>query len=158
MTGARRAFRVSDVAQAGEAFHIIEPASPTAQGRHALIGRTRPADVDGRSLVEVVVDGWRFDFVVEDAARAELRERASRDRSTAVGAGGPLEIRAIIPGRIAAVAVAPGDVVAPGQTLLTVEAMKMQNELRAPRAGSIVRVAVGAGETIELGDLLVVLE
>jgi len=38
-----------------------------------------------------------------------------------------------------------------------VEAMKMQNELRAPRSGTVQRVAVGAGETIELGDLLAVI-
>ena len=72
-------------------------------------------------------------------------------------AGGPLEIRAIIPGRIASVAVAPGDTVEAGQTLLAVEAMKMQNELRAPRAGTVTRVPVGAGSTVELGDVLVVL-
>jgi biotin carboxyl carrier protein len=64
----------------------------------------------------------------------------------------------MIPGRVAAVAVAPGDVVAAGQTLLVVEAMKMQNELRTPRSGTVERVAVGVGETIDLGDLLVVLE
>ena len=73
------------------------------------------------------------------------------------GAGGPLEIHAMIPGRVVAVAVAPGDVVAAGQTLLVVEAMKMQNELRTPRDGMVERVAVGVGETIDLGDLLVVL-
>jgi biotin carboxyl carrier protein len=81
-----------------------------------------------------------------------------RDRGSAIDAGGPLEIHAIIPGRVAAVAVAPGDVVAAGQTLLVVEAMKMQNELRTPRDGTVQRVAVGVGETIDLGDLLVVLE
>jgi biotin carboxyl carrier protein len=63
----------------------------------------------------------------------------------------------MIPGRVATVSVAPGDVVAAGQTLLVVEAMKMQNELRAPRDGTVERVAVGAGETIDLGDLLLVL-
>jgi biotin carboxyl carrier protein len=47
--------------------------------------------------------------------------------------------------------------VAAGQTLLVVEAMKMQNELRTPRDGTIERVAVAVGETIDLGDLLVVL-
>jgi biotin carboxyl carrier protein len=36
--------------------------------------------------------------------------------------------------------------------------MKMQNELRAPRAGTVARVAVAPGQTVELGDLLVVLE
>jgi biotin carboxyl carrier protein len=45
-----------------------------------------------------------------------------------------------------------------GQQLLAVEAMKMQNELRAPRDGTIDRVAVAPGRTIEVGDLLLVIE
>jgi biotin carboxyl carrier protein len=110
---------------------------------------------DGRDRVEVVVDGWRFELEVEDAARAELRERASRERGRG-GHGGPTELRAIIPGRVVSVAVAPGDRVEIGDDLLVIEAMKMQNELRAPRAGVVERVAVGEGQTVELGDLLVV--
>ena len=69
----------------------------------------------------------------------------------------PLDVRAMIPGRVAAVAVVAGDAVTAGQTLVVVEAMKMQNELRAPRDGVVERVSVGVGETIDLGDLLVVL-
>ena len=106
---------------------------------------------------EVVVDGWRFLVEVEPEGRAALRERATRD-GTDVGAGGPTEVRAVIPGRVLAVAVAEGDEVVAGQALLVVEAMKMQNDLRAPRAGTVRRVAVAAGRTIELGDVLVVLE
>jgi biotin carboxyl carrier protein len=105
--------------------------------------------------VEVVVDGWRFELEIEDAGRAELRERASRERG-ALRHGGPTELRAIIPGRVVSVAVAPGDNVEVGDDLLVIEAMKMQNELRAPRAGVVERVAVGAGQTVDLGDLLVV--
>jgi biotin carboxyl carrier protein len=123
-----------------------------------VVGLVGAVDLDGRRAVEVVVDGWRFELRVEDEERAALRERASRDRSAAGAAGGPLEIRAIIPGRIASVAVVPGDTVQAGQTLLAVEAMKMQNELRAPRAGTVTRVPVGTGSTVELGDVLVVLE
>ena len=55
------------------------------------------------------------------------------------------------------VSVNPGDEVVTGQQMLVVEAMKMQNELRAPRDGTIERVAVGPGKTIELGELLLVL-
>jgi biotin carboxyl carrier protein len=111
---------------------------------------------DGRSVVEVVVDGWRFELEVEDDARATLRERATR-APDATAATGPFEVRAAIPGRVVAVSVAAGDQVEAGATLLVVEAMKMQNELRAPRPGRIERVAVGAGATIELGDLLAVI-
>jgi glutaconyl-CoA decarboxylase len=53
--------------------------------------------------------------------------------------------------------VVAGDAVTAGQQLLVVEAMKMQNELRAPRDGTVERVAVGAGRTIEVGDLLLVI-
>ena len=110
----------------------------------------------GRQVVEVVVDGWRFELVVEDAEQAALAERATRDRATG-RSDGHVDIRAIIPGRIVGVAVAEGDQVAAGQPVLVVEAMKMQNELRAPRAGTVERITVGVGATIELGDLLVVL-
>jgi len=105
---------------------------------------------------EVVVEGWRIEVDVEPAARAALRDRARRAQE-GVGHGGPTEVRAIIPGVVVSVSVVPGDAVTAGQQLLVVEAMKMQNELRAPRDGTIERVAVGAGRTIEVGDLLLVI-
>jgi len=135
----------------------VEGRPTSANGPNVAVGHVGVLDQDGRIGVEVVVDGWRFELLVEDEGRAALRERASRDRTAAATAGGPLEIRAIIPGRIVSVAVAPGDAVVAGQTLLAVEAMKMQNELRSPRAGTVTRVPVGAGSTVELGDVLVVL-
>ena len=137
---------------------VVSPDQPLPDG-HAIhpgaMGATGP---DGKRSVEVVVDGWRFVFDVEDHERAALRERATRADDAAGRGGGPLEIRAIIPGRVASVAVAPGDSVEAGQTLLAVEAMKMQNELRAPRSGSIIRIPAIAGATVEVGDVLVVLE
>lgn len=121
-----------------------------------LIGEDRPADRDRPRIVEVVVGGWRFELEVEDARRAELHARARRARAGDQGSG-PLEVRSVIPGRVVAVAVAAGDEVESGQTLLVIEAMKMQNELRAPRDATVERVAVGVGETIDLGQLLAVL-
>ena len=110
----------------------------------------------GRRRFEVVVGGWRFELVVEDAERARLRERARR-----VGArhqaSAATSVRAQIPGRVVAVAAKPGDSVVIGQRLLSIEAMKMENEIRAPRAGTIERVAVEAGDRVELGDELVVI-
>jgi biotin carboxyl carrier protein len=121
---------------------------PLAHGRLAAAGVRR---------VEVVVDGWRFELDLEPESRARLRDRATRSAGDRTR-GGPAELRAIIPGRVVAVDVAEGDLVEAGQRVLVVEAMKMQNEVRAPRAGTIGRVAVGAGQTIELGDLLLVIE
>jgi biotin carboxyl carrier protein len=105
---------------------------------------------------EVVIDGWRVEVDVESAARAALRERARRGRAE-LGRSGPTKVHAIIPGVVVAVSVAAGDAVAAGQQLLVVEAMKMQNELRAPREGTIEQVAVAPGATIEVGDLLLVI-
>jgi biotin carboxyl carrier protein len=141
----------------GDEPATIEPGAGVTRGHRTVVGRIGAMDPAGRQSVEVVVDGWRFEFDVEDAARASLRDHASRDRSARAGAGEPLEIRAIIPGRIASVAVAVGDSIEIGQTLLAVEAMKMQNELRAPRAGTVTRMVAAPGATVELGDLLVVL-
>jgi biotin carboxyl carrier protein len=139
---------------------VVDPSAdrstePATLTHGVVIGRVdRTAASTG--TVEVVVDGWRFELRVEPESRAKLRERATRDRASGQAAG-PHEVRAIIPGRVVAVSVAVGDPVDAGQELLVVEAMKMQNELRSPRAGVVERVAVTAGQTIELGDLLVVL-
>jgi len=138
---------------------LVEPVDaifdPSSQD--AVVGAVGAVDREGRRMVEVVVQGWRFECLVEDAERAALRDRASRPRAVGYASDGPLEIRAIIPGRIAAVSVVAGDPVVAGQAVLVVEAMKMQNEIRAPRDGTISRVAVASGETIEIGDLLVVI-
>lgn len=111
----------------------------------------------GVDRMEVVIDGWRFEVDVEPEARARLRERATSARGAA-SRGGPLELRAIIPGRVVSIDVAIGDTVGAGRRLLVIEAMKMQNELRSPRGGTVGRLAVGAGQTVERGDLLLVLE
>ncbi|MFL5714359.1 MAG: acetyl-CoA carboxylase biotin carboxyl carrier protein subunit, partial [Chloroflexota bacterium] len=102
-------------------------------------------------------DGWRFELDVEPEPRAALRDRATRAGSDKAK-GGPLELRAIIPGRVLSVDVADGDTVAAGERMLVIEAMKMQNELRAPRAGTVRGIAVAAGETVELGDVLLVVD
>ncbi|HEY7523404.1 MAG TPA: biotin/lipoyl-containing protein [Candidatus Limnocylindrales bacterium] len=126
------------------------------RGPRPILGATRPATRERGAIVELVVDGWRFEFEVEEASRARLRARGSveagRDRTGAVH-----ELRAIIPGRVVSVAVVAGDRVATGQPVLVVEAMKMQNELRSPGDGVVERLAVGPGETVEPGDLLMVI-
>ncbi|MDP6425067.1 MAG: acetyl-CoA carboxylase biotin carboxyl carrier protein subunit [Planctomycetota bacterium] len=65
------------------------------------------------------------------------------------------EVRASMSGAIVEASVAAGDVVTEGQTLLVIEAMKMQNPIAAPRDGSLASVHVAAGDTVAAGDLLV---
>jgi biotin carboxyl carrier protein len=103
-----------------------------------------------------LVDGWLIEVETEPAWRSELRERASL-RAEGGSTGGPLEIRTSIPGRIVAVSVAAGDEVGPDEALVVLEAMKMQNEIRAGRHGIVERLAVGVGENVGVGDLLLVI-
>jgi biotin carboxyl carrier protein len=104
---------------------------------------------DGRS--EVTVNGRRVTIAVRD------RKRWRGGAAGAAGGGGRATLTSPMPGKVVRVLCAVGDEVADGQGVLVVEAMKMQNELRAPRAGRVERLAVGPGDTIELGDLLVVI-
>ena len=67
---------------------------------------------------------------------------------------GPVEVRAIMPGKITALLVEEGQEVRSGQGVLVVEAMKMENELLAPKDGRVTRVRVRPGETVEAGAAL----
>ncbi len=69
----------------------------------------------------------------------------------------PIEVHAIIPGRVVALSVRPGDLVVAGEQMLVVEAMRVRNELRSPRDGTIDHVGVSGAQTTEVGDLLVVI-
>jgi biotin carboxyl carrier protein len=162
VTASTHAVRVSLVLEQpdGPEPIVVDGSTPDAARdlRRAVVVPMDPAPGQARGVErrEVVIDGWRIEVLVEPESRAALRERATRGRADA-GISGPTKVHAIIPGVVVAVSVAPGDAVTAGQQLLVVEAMKMQNELRAPRNGTVEHVAVGAGSTIEVGDLLLVL-
>lgn len=70
----------------------------------------------------------------------------------------PRSVKAFIPGLIVEVLAMPGDGVSQGDSLLVLEAMKMQNHLAAPQAGRVRVVHVRPGETVAKGQLLVTLE
>jgi biotin carboxyl carrier protein len=98
----------------------------------------------------VVIDGRRFGFAVEDPR--SLRGR----RGGAEGASGPRAVKAPMPGRVVRVLVAEGDQVREQQGVVVIEAMKMQNELKSPKAGRVARVAVTVDGTVAAGEVLVV--
>ncbi len=76
-------------------------------------------------------------------------------RSGGWGGGAAVTLRAPIPGRVVKVLVKTGDAVKAGQTLIALEAMKMENELRAPRAGTVTEVRGAEGTAVEAGQELV---
>jgi biotin carboxyl carrier protein len=136
----------------GGGRHVLRE---TTAASRVVIEPERPGD-GGTRVREVLVDGFRFLVETEPERLAALRERASKGRAASVHTG-PLQVKAIIPGKVVAISVGVGDTVTAGQQLLVVEAMKMQNELRAPKDGTIERLGVAVGVNIEIGDLLVVI-
>jgi biotin carboxyl carrier protein len=120
---------------------------------------------DGERSVPVVVEGNGSEWVVTLRGRRipvtvrTWRERLIAEAETASRAqAGPVLVKATLPGLIVAVAVEVGAEVDEGTTLLTIEAMKMQNEVRAPRAGRIVEVSVASGQAVATGAPLVRIE
>ena len=109
------------------------------------------ADVQ-REQVALQIVGERFVVHVEDD-----RERAAH---AAAGhkASGKRELRAAMPGIVVAVKAKEGDVVEEGQTLVVLEAMKMQNPLGAETSGKVTRVLCKQGEAVAGGALLMELE
>ena len=112
-------------------------------------------------LVAHHVDGNRHEVSFSDRTiHLELFDPLAMKRRRREGedGGGESHIRAIMPGRVVKVLVAVGDEVRKGQGLLILEAMKMENEIVAPKDGKIASIPVAAGKAVENGDDLVILE
>jgi len=99
----------------------------------------------------VTVGQREFDLEVLTPAEAVEAVAAARD-------AGPSRLTAPIPGKVVAVKVKAGDEVEPGQALVVLEAMKMENELAADQKGKVAAIHVTSGDTVEGGELLVELE
>ena len=104
-----------------------------------------------RGAYTLWVDGFRFEGEALDERTRAIRDiTAESQRAT-----GPASLSAPMPGLIVRVNVAPGDSVQAGQGLVVMEAMKMENELRAHAAGVVKVVHVEAGKAVEKGAVLV---
>lgn len=85
----------------------------------------------------------------------DLREW-KKNRGRAAEAQGRQQVVAPMPGKIIRILVKTGDEVPAGQGLLVVEAMKMQNEIRAPKSGIVERLSVIEGQTVNAGQVVAV--
>lgn len=97
------------------------------------------------------VDGRPAEVEVVDERTRRLREMAG----AAGGADGPRPVKAPMPGLVVKVEVVEGQTVAEGQGIVIVEAMKMENELRAAVPAVVARVLVAPGDTVEKDQVLV---
>ena len=138
------AARVDDVAGTpvrtvtlGDAVHRVVARRGETRGRYTLW-----------------VDGHRYEVDAMDERTHAIRALSA----AAAGPGGPAPLKAPMPGLVVRVNVAPGDTVSAGQGLVVIEAMKMENELRASAAGKVKAVHAAVGEAVEKGGLLVEME
>lgn len=107
-----------------------------------------------RANVEISLGGYRFALEALDERSKVIRELSGASSK----AKGPAHLTAPMPGLIVRVAVKEGDQVRAGQGLVVMEAMKMENELRASTDGVVKRVVAAPGTAVEKGALLLELE
>ena len=153
---------VVEVTQSGGLYRVTVDAQAwdvdarlTAQGIFSLIidGVSHVADVgDAGGTCVVEVGGETYSVQVEEQTRYIIRTRGG-----AAGGGAGQTLKAPLPGKVTHVAIQPGDAVGAGQTLLVIEAMKMENELKASASGTVREVRVTAGQAVNAGDVLIVI-
>ncbi len=128
-------------------------AREAAPGRWSVVveGASHEVALLGGDPARVQVDGQQTTAMVTDE-----RALAAR-RARAAAHGGRREIRAPMPGLLKAIHVSEGEVVERDGAVATLEAMKMENELRAPARAKVQRLAQAAGAKVESGALIAVL-
>ena len=121
-------------------------------GRLTIDGIAVDVALDGDTAI---VDGIRHEILVSGVGPAPPSAVATTSRTSASGTG---TVQAIMPGSIVRVMVAEGDQVEVGDVLLVLEAMKMENELRAPIAGVVKAVYASSGQAVEMNQVLAEIE
>ena len=115
-----------------------------------LAHRVNKPDVTGYRY-EVLVAGHRFEIAVEDE-----REKALTGSIHSAHESGEAMVRAPMPGLVLGLLMEPGANVERGQTVVILEAMKMENDLASPITGKVKEIRVNKGQTVNQGDVLIV--
>jgi len=130
------------------------------------------SQVGNGEALSLLVDGQSFDIVTDvqgqdvtvqlrgERYQAHVVDERERAAAEVAGnkVGGKRELRAAMPGVVVDVKVAVGDQVEEGQTLVVLEAMKMQNPLGSEGAGTVTKVVIEPGDAVAAGALLVEIE
>lgn len=124
-----------------------------------------------RDVLSVIIGGKAYEIKRERTATdlhlwvgpvrygVVLRDpRSLRSRAGAADDKGPRKLIAPMPGKVVRVLAEEGAEVEPGQGVLVVEAMKMQNEIKSPKKGVVRKISVRTGGTVNAGDVLAVVE
>ena len=114
--------------------------------------RITKADEKQSETFEILFAGHRFEVKIEDERTRLLSGRAASGATT-----GEATVNAPMPGLVVGVPLESGETVAAGQTVVVLEAMKMENDLASPIAGVLKEVRVTKGQTVDQGEVLVVI-
>lgn len=101
---------------------------------------------------EISVNGKRIAVNIQDP------KRLSHNAGAMGQTGGRIELTSPMPGKVVRVILNEGDDVGEEQSILVVEAMKMQNEIQSPKIGKISSIKVTEGQTVNAGEVLAVVE
>ncbi len=107
---------------------------------------------EAKDSFAVVLRGQSFDITLIDPKRLRSAQTSGAHDQ------GAAQITSPMPGKIVRVLVETGTHVEAGTGIVVVEAMKMQNEMKAPKAGMVVSINAEAGATVNAGDVLAVIE
>jgi acetyl-CoA/propionyl-CoA carboxylase biotin carboxyl carrier protein len=168
LLGFHRALLEHDCFVAGSTCHGVVESEELAKRAVELSHETTTVAASpdgGRRLRERVVqaelEGRRYELklLVPEPPHAELARRRG-ERGRAGGGHGAAKEAVVSPmqGTVLAVEVAEGDEVVPGQVLCVVEAMKMENEIKAHRAGRVAELSVEAGQAVKTGQIICVVQ
>lgn len=133
---------------AGGRFSLII----AGQSYEILARRIVKPDEDGSQTYEIQLAGQRFEVQIEDE-----REKALAGSVKSAHEMVEAKVRAPMPGLVIGTPLEVGSKVERGQTVVVLEAMKMENDLAAPRAGVLKEIKVSQGQTVNQGDVLVVI-
>ncbi len=100
----------------------------------------------------LLIRGRTYDCLVTNPRSLKNRKR------TGSATDGAQEIRSSMPGKVVRILAQAGDAIAAGQGILVIEAMKMQNEVRAPKAGVLTKITARQGVNVNAGEVLAVIE
>ena len=135
-----------------------------ALGESTNVGpdKARPTSGSEAAYEATVVPGSDGQLVVSIGALPVVlrlnNRRGGRRQGSSAAISGPLRIAAPMPGKVVRVLVKAGDAVRARQAVIVVEAMKMENELRADRDGTVAEIHAREGMSVEAGALLVVIQ
>jgi pyruvate carboxylase subunit B len=135
----------------------IEKEAPKAAAPAKAAAKAAPAA--GPANYTVAVNGVSYDVVVQEGTGeiSNIKPSAPKAAPAAVPAAGEVEVKANLPGNVLRLSVEVGDSVAENETLLVLEAMKMETEVKAPSAGTVASIEVSQGEVVQAGQILVTL-